>query len=76
MVLLRSPFRSLIEPVLDYVDELLNENPEQVITVIVPEAVSTRWYHRLLQENVAQQLKAALGLRPNVVVTNVKYFLK
>jgi len=76
MVLLRSPFRSLIEPVLDYVDELLNENPEQVITVIVPEAVSTRWYHRLLQENVAQQLKAALGSRPNVVVTNVKYFLK
>jgi small-conductance mechanosensitive channel len=47
-----------------------------VITVIVPEAVSTKWYHRLLQENVAQQLKTALGMRPNVVVTNVKYFLK
>jgi amino acid transporter len=76
LVLLRSPYRSLIEPVLDYVDELLRENPEQVITVIVPEAVSTKWYHKLLQENVAQQLKAALGMRPNVVVTNVKYFLK
>ena len=70
------PWRSLIDPVLDYVDELLRENPEQVITVIVPEAVSTRWYHKLLQENVAQQLKSALGMRPNVVVTNVKYFLK
>lgn len=76
LVVLRSPYRSLIEPVLDYVDELLRENPEQVVTVIVPEAVSTRWYHKLLQENVAQQLKAALGMRPNVVVTNVKYFLK
>ncbi|MBC8065435.1 MAG: APC family permease [Chlorobia bacterium] len=76
LVLLRSPYRSLIDPVLDYVDELLRENNEQVITVIVPEAVSTRWYHKLLQENVAQQLKSALGMRPNVVVTNVKYFLK
>ncbi|HJP82280.1 MAG TPA: APC family permease [Fimbriimonadaceae bacterium] len=76
LVMLRSPYRSLIEPVLDYVDELLRENNEQVITVIVPEAVSTKWYHRLLQENVAQQLKTALGMRPNVVVTNVKYFLK
>ncbi len=76
LVLLRSPYRSLIDPVLDYVDELLRENKEQVITVIVPEAVSTKWYHKLLQENVAQQLKAALGMRPNVVVTNVKYFLK
>lgn len=76
LVLLRSPYRSLIDPVLDYVDELLRENNEQVITVIVPEAVSTKWLHRLLQENVAQQLKNALGMRPNVVVTNVKYFLK
>jgi len=76
LVVLRSPYRSLIEPVLDYVDELLNENPEQIVTVIVPEAVSTRWFHKLLQENVAQQLKNALALRPNVVVTNVKYFLK
>jgi amino acid transporter len=76
LVLLRSPYRSLIDPVLDYVDELLRENNEQVITVIVPEAVSTKWYHKLLQENVAQQLKNALGMRPNVVVTNVKYFLK
>lgn len=76
LVLLRSPYRSLIDPVLDYVDELLRENNEQVITVIVPEAVSTKWLHKLLQENVAQQLKNALGMRPNVVVTNVKYFLK
>ncbi len=76
LILLRSPYRSLIDPVLDYVDELLSENNEQVITVIVPEAVSTKWFHKLLQENVAQQLKNALGTRPNVVVTNVKYFLK
>ena len=72
---LNTPFRSLIQPVLEYVDRLTEENPERVITVIVPEAVASTWLHSLLQENVANQLKQALGSRPNVVVTNVRYFL-
>lgn len=72
---LNTPFRSLILPVLEYVDKLLEENPERVITVIVPEAVASNWLHSLLQENVANQLKQALGSRKNVVVTNVRYFL-
>ncbi len=76
LVVLRSPFRSLIQPVLDYVDSLHEKDPDCVISVIVPEAVSTRWWHKLLQENVASQLKNALGSRKNVVVTNVRYFLE
>jgi hypothetical protein len=75
LMVLRSPFRSLLEPVLEYVDRLREEHPERVVTVIVPEAVSTRWWHKLLQENVANQLKAALGSRRGVVVSNVRYFL-
>ncbi|MBS1717420.1 MAG: APC family permease [Armatimonadetes bacterium] len=76
MVVLKSPYRSLMQPVLDYIDKLQRENPDQVITVIVPEAVSQRTIHRLLQENVATQLKKALGERDHVVVTNVRYFLE
>lgn len=75
LVVLRSPYRSLLQPLLDYVDGIREENPGVVITVIVPEAVSTRWWHKLLQENVASQIKSALGRRKNVVVTNVRYFL-
>lgn len=72
---LNSPYRSLVQPVLDLVDEELKAHPDRVITVIVPEAVASTWVHRLLQENVANQLKTALGSRENVVVTNVRYFL-
>lgn len=54
---------------------MLDEEPERTVTVIVAEAVATRWPHRLLQENVAQQIKRALGKRKNVVVSNVRYFL-
>jgi len=75
LTILSSPHRSLTQPILDYVDELIEEDPGQVITVIVPEAVSTKFWHKLLQENVAQQLRNALGQRKNVMVTNSRYFL-
>jgi hypothetical protein len=72
---LSTPYRSLITPLLEYVDGLIEEDPNRIITVIVPEAVATKIIHRPLQENVATQLKQALGKRRNVVVTNVRYFL-
>ena len=75
LVVIESPYRSLIDPTLEYIDQMLAEDPERVITVIVAEAVATKWRHRFLQENVAQQLKRALGKRNNVVVSNVRYFL-
>jgi amino acid transporter len=76
LLILNSPDRSLVRPILEYVDEMIEIDPERRITVIVPEAVSKRLSHRLLQENVAQQLRSALGKRRNVMVTNSRYFLK
>lgn len=76
LVLLPSPYRSLIKPMTDYVDQLRETNPDALITVIVAEAVSTKWYQRLLSENVAQQMKVALASRPGVVVANPRYFLE
>lgn len=75
LVVLESPYRSLIEPVLEYVDQIRIDQPSEVVSVIVPEAVPTKWYHRILQESIAGQLKTALGARKNVVLTNVRYFL-
>jgi len=75
LVVLPSPFRSLIEPMLDYVDKLRNEQPNTFVTVIVPEAVSKQWIHRFLHDNLALQLKRSLAGRSNVVVANVRYFL-
>jgi amino acid transporter len=75
LVVIESPYRSLIDPTLEYIDQMLEEDPERVVTVIVAEAVPTTWHHRLLQENVAQQLKRSLRKRRNVVVSNARYFL-
>jgi len=73
---LPSPYRSLIHPMTEYVDQLRERLPNHLITVIVSEAVSRNWVHRLLVENVAAQLKDALASRAGVVVANPRYFLK
>ncbi len=76
LVILESPYRSLIEPLIEYIDQAIAEDPEGMITVIVPQAVPRRWFHGLLHNNVAVPLKFALAGRKNVVITNVRYFLK
>ncbi len=76
LVVLSSPYRSLIAPVMDYVDELREEAPDRMITVIVAEAVATKPVHKMLQENVALSLKNALYSRKNVVIASVRYFLE
>ncbi|MFN8218813.1 MAG: hypothetical protein U0S12_01600 [Fimbriimonadales bacterium] len=72
LVVLNSPYRSLTDPILEYVDQLALESPDRLITVIVAEAVPTKPWHRLLQESVALQLKVALGSRRNIVVSAVR----
>ena len=65
-----SPYRELTQPVLEYLDELDAESPDDVITVIIPEFV-TQWKTQWLHNQSALALKARLLYRPNTVVTSV-----
>jgi amino acid transporter len=76
LVILESPYRSLLQPILDYIDQTILEDPDTIITVIVPQAVPKHWWQGILHNNAAVSLKVALGARRNVVITNVRYFLK
>lgn len=75
LVVLESPYRSLVEPLVEYIDEAVGEERDHILTVIVPQAVPAKWYHAILHNNSAVPIKLALAGRKNVVVTNVKYFL-
>lgn len=75
LVMLESPYRSLVDPVVEYIDQTLREDPELMVTVIVPQAVPKFWWQNLLHNNAAVALKMALKARKNVVITNVRYFL-
>jgi hypothetical protein len=76
LVVLSSPYRSLMEPLLDYIDTLQAEHPDDYVTVILPEFVPRRWWQHLLHNQRALLIKGALLFRPRVVVTSVPFHLE
>jgi len=75
LVIIESPYRSLIGPVVEYVKQAQAEHVRHLITVVVPEFVVTHWWERALHYNAAFMIKLALGNIRGVVVTNVRYWL-
>jgi hypothetical protein len=73
LVILESPYRSLIAPLLSYIDAVQRKRPKALITVLVPEYVPEHWWEQILHSQTALRLKAALLFRPNTVVTSVPY---
>ena len=76
LVVLTSPYRSLIRPFLDYVDALQARGPNQMVTVVLPEFIPGRWWQHVLHNQTALLLKGALLFRRNTVVTDVPYLLR
>ena len=76
LVVLESPFRSLMEPLMDYIAQIEKERTNAYITVVLPEFVPSQWWHHLLHNQRALLIKGALLFRPNVVVTSVPFHLK
>jgi len=68
---LHSAYRELTGPVLSYLDSLDADNPDEIITVVIPEVVVSHWYAQPLHNQSALALKARLLFRPHTVVTSV-----
>jgi amino acid transporter len=75
LIILPSPDRSLIRPIIDYLEEVDCEKHNDLITVIVPELVEARWWHGLLHNQTGHFLRFVLGMRRGIVVTNIPYHL-
>jgi amino acid transporter len=75
LVVLRSPYRSVTGPFLEYLDLLQRQAPRDVITIVLPEFVPARWWQHLLHNQTALLIKGALLFRKGVVVANVPYHL-
>jgi hypothetical protein len=75
LVVLPSPFRSLMEPLLEYIEEAAAEKANDYVTVILPEFVPARWWQHLLHNQTSLLIKGALLFRKNIVVTSVPYHL-
>ena len=74
LVVIDSPYRELMHPLVDYIDTQAAKNePGDIITVVVPEFVPRRWWHNFLHNQNATWLHFALRHIPGVVVVNVPY---
>jgi hypothetical protein len=76
LVVLESPFRSVLEPLMDYIEQIERERTNAYITVVLPEFVPSKWWHHLLHNQRALLIKGRLLFRPNVVVTSVPFHLQ
>jgi amino acid transporter len=75
LVVLPSPYRSLMEPLLEYIQQVTHEHSNDYTTVILPEFVPKHWWHHLLHNQTSLLIKGALLFRPNTVVTSVPFHL-
>jgi hypothetical protein len=76
LVVVASPYRSLVRPLFNYVDRVRRSSPAVIITIVLPEFVPAKWWQNLLHNQNTLFLKGALLFKRGVVVTNVPYHLE
>lgn len=75
LIILDSPYRSLIAPLMQYLDEAEKVREDDLITVILPEFVPARWWHNFLHNATGWLLRVKLFYRKDVVITSVRYYV-
>ena len=76
LVILNSPYRSLLRPLVEYRDALQSLGDDHMVTVVIPEFLPSRWWQHILHNQTALLIKGVLLFRKNTVVVDVPYLLK
>ncbi len=74
LVILDSPYRLLLEPLLEYIEEITaKRQPKEMLTIVVPQFVPRIWWHNVLHAQTVTWLRFALLFKPGIVITDVPY---
>ena len=76
LIVLTSPYRSLLGPLLEYIDQLQHHGDNHVVTIVLPEFIPARWWQQILHNQTALLIKGTFLFRKNVIVTDVPYHLR
>jgi len=76
LVIIESPYRSFIAPILTYIDAIDRSYPGETITVVLPELVPHHFWQGFLHNQSSVPLKRILLSRPNTVVVGIPYRLR
>jgi len=76
--ILKSPYRRINKPILDYVKKIKKEQPDRLIAVIIPEVIEAHWYEYLLHNIHAATLRTILFLERDqrTVVITIPWYLR
>lgn len=75
LTVLPSPYRSLMEPLMDYIEQVRSEHQHGYVSVILPEFVPRHLWQHVFHNQHAWLIKGALHFTPNVIVTSVPFHL-
>ena len=77
LVVLDSPYRFIVKPIVEYAMRQQMERPDRHIAVLVPELVESHWYHYLLHNNRPEAIRALLLFNDNqrITVVSVPYHI-
>jgi amino acid transporter len=75
LVVLESPYRSILHPLLEYIDRMEKQGEGRYMTVILPEFICSHWWEHFLHNQTALLIKAALFFKPGKVTVSVPYHL-
>jgi amino acid transporter len=75
LIVLPSPYRSILRALLSYVEDQLEKDPECWITVVLPEILPAHWWQNILHNQRALLLKGALLFKDRVVLTDVPFHM-
>jgi hypothetical protein len=75
LVVLESPYRSILQPLLEYIDRMEKQGEGRYMTVVLPEFICSHWWEHFLHNQTALLIKAALLFKPGKVTVSVPYHL-
>jgi hypothetical protein len=74
LVVLDSPYRLLVEPVMEYIEKMLAiRQPDEIVTVVVPQFVPAHWWENFLHNQTALMLRFGFLFKPGLVIIEVPY---
>jgi amino acid transporter len=73
LVIVESPYRSLVPPLVRFLEDAAQQRPEEVVVVLMPEYVPHHWWERFLYNENGRRIETALLGRSNILVAGVPY---
>jgi hypothetical protein len=74
LIVLDSPYRLMVEPLLQYIENVRSKmQPNEILTIVVPQFVPRHWWNNALHTQTAFILRAVLLFKPGIVITDVPY---